>query len=222
MDTELKQKICSLRSIGKTYFEINSILNTKIPKASLSYICKNVKLPKNYKNKIKLLNKKSLNLARQKAYKIRDDKKQKMFNQLYQENLNLKTILKNKKITKVLLACLYLAEGSKSRKASLVFGNSDPGIIKLFLSLFRSAYKIDENKFRCTLQCRADQNIKQLQNFWSRTTQIPLESFYKPQIDKRSLGKRTIKSEYKGVCRIDYFSADIFRELMMIGKIITE
>jgi len=222
MDNELKQKILNLRSAGNTYFEINHTLNINIPKASLSYICKDVVLPKDYKNKIKLLNKKSLDLARQKAYSIRDEKKQKMFKRLYKENLNLKKILANKNVTKVLLSSLYLAEGAKTPKGSIMFGNSDPRIITFFLSLLRTAYKTDENKFRCTLQCRADQNVKSLEKFWSNITNIPLNLFYKAQIDKRSLGKRTLKKEYKGVCRIDYFSAELFHELMTIGKIITE
>jgi len=101
-----------------------------------------------------------------------------------------------------------------------MFGNSDPPIITLFLSLLRRCYNIDENKFRCTLQCRADQNIPKLEKFWSQVTKIPMPQFYKARIDPRTIGKPSRKPDYKGVCRIDYFSGDIFMELKQIMEVI--
>ena len=115
---------------------------------------------------------------------------------------------------------LYLGEGSKARKGSLCFANSDPLVIELFLSLMRKCYSIDTNKFRCTVQCRADQDIKNLENFWMAITKIPKSQFYKAQIDPRTIGKPSRRLAYKGVCRIDYFSADIFTELMVIPKVV--
>lgn len=222
MKFKQREKIRQLRKKGKTYSEINKLLKLKIPKGTISYICQNIKLPKSYNGKVKAINCRNLRAARQRAAEARDKKQQELVDDFYKKNVNLRKLLNNKKTSKILLACLYLAEGGKTRKGSLMFGNSDPRIIKFFLSLLRNTFVLDEKKFRCTLQCRADQNIKSLQQFWSNITDIPPILFYKPQIDKRSLGKRTLKKEYKGVCRLDYFSAEIFHELMMIGKIITE
>jgi hypothetical protein len=132
----------------------------------------------------------------------------------------MKELIQQRDIAKIALAMLYLGEGSKCTKGSLMFGNSNPGIIRLFLNLLRSCYNIDEKKFRCTLQCRADQNIKKLEKFWSQTTGVPPNQFYQARIDKRTIGKPSKKPDYKGVCRIDYFSADIFNELLQIVKII--
>ena len=101
-----------------------------------------------------------------------------------------------------------------------MFGNSDPSIISLFMSLLRYCYNIDESKFRCTLQCRADQNTKKLEKFWSQITKIPLSQFYKARVDPRTIDKPSKKLNYKGVCRIDYFSADLFIELKQIAEII--
>jgi len=117
---------------------------------------------------------------------------------------------------------LYLVEGSKNQRGSLMFGNSDPLVIRLFLNLLRRCYDVDENKFRCTLQCKADQNIKRLEKFWSKITDIPLSQFYKARIDPRTIGKPSRKLDYKGVCRIDYFSGDVFMELKQIVNVISE
>ena len=130
-------------------------------------------------------------------------------------------MLKNKDIAKVVLSILYLCEGSKSlERGSVMFGNSDPFIINLFLYLLRRCYNIYERKFRCTLQGRADQDVKKLEKFWSKITNIPLSQFYKARIDSRTIGKKSKNLNYKGVCRIDYFSAEIAIELMQISKII--
>ena len=88
------------------------------------------------------------------------------------------------------------------------------------MRLLRYCYNLDESKFRCTLLCRADQNIKKLEEFWSQITKIPLSQFYKARIDPRTIGKPSKKLNYKGVCRIDYFSTDIFIEMTQIPKII--
>lgn len=84
----------------------------------------------------------------------------------------------------------------------------------------KKCYKIDEKKFRCTILCRNDQNIKNLENFWVKVTKIPKSQFYKTRIDPRTIGKPSQKLDYKGVCVIDYFSADLFLDLMQIPKII--
>jgi hypothetical protein len=118
---------------------------------------------------------------------------------------------------------LYLGEGSKdSKRGSLMFGNSDPFIVSLFLRLLRCCYNINEGKFRCTLQCRADQNIKKLERFWFRITGIPLSQFYRARVDPRTIGKKSNKLDYKGVCRIDYFSAELFIELKQIAEIVNK
>jgi hypothetical protein len=84
----------------------------------------------------------------------------------------------------------------------------------------RYCYNIDESKFRCTIQCRADQDIQKLEKFWSEATNISLKQFYKARIDPRTIGKLSIKKEYKGVLRIDCFSAKILQELLEIPRIL--
>ncbi|MFH1404822.1 MAG: hypothetical protein ABIH21_01835 [Patescibacteria group bacterium] len=121
------------------------------------------------------------------------------------------------------LAMLYFGEGTKNRKRGcLTIGNSDPQLIKHFLHLLRTCYMLDESKFRCTVQCRADQNSDLLTIFWSEQTNIPLTQFYKTQVDKRTIGKPTKKLNYKGVCRIDYFNSNIFHEMISCYQILSQ
>jgi len=222
MKNTKKHEIIQLRKKGRTYSEIQKLIGAKIPKSTLSYWLKDIKLPKFYNIKRDKLIAKNLENARLIAKKIQKDKRVKYLDEIYKQNVQLKRLLFDINIAKLLLACLYLAEGGKKTKGSLVFGNSDPLIIKLFIKLLNISYKVDKNKFRCTVQCRADQNIELLEKFWSGIVGLPLKQFYQARIDPRTIGKKTKKIDYKGVCKIDYFSAHLFNELTIIGKIITE
>ena len=153
------------------------------------------------------------------AWIANDVKKKERLKEVRSQISHLPDKLKDKNVAKIALAMLYLGEGSKNQ-SSLVFGNSNPFVISLFLKLLRFCYPLNEQKFRCTVQCRADQNVKNLGMFWSKVTGISNQLFYKPQIDKRTIGLKTKKVDYQGVCRIDYFSADIFTELMQIIDLI--
>lgn len=217
----LKSKVGVLRKSGKTYGEIRKILKENIAKSTLSYWCRNIFLTEKQKKRIARIVLRNIKIGREKALSINKARREQYLKTVINRNIHLKNLLKNKDIAKITLATLYLGEGSKDiKRGYLYFGNSDPFIIDLFLNLIRGCYNINESKFRCTLQCRADQHIKKLENFWSKTTKIPLSQFYKTRIDPRTIGKKSEKPNYKGVCRIDYFSADILNELLSIPKII--
>jgi hypothetical protein len=120
----------------------------------------------------------------------------------------------------IALSMLYLAEGSKTERSGVMFGNSNPSIVMLFLRLLRTCFSLDESRFRITVQCRADQDQRKLEHFWSEVTKIPLTQFYATRVDARSLGKKTLKQGYRGVCRIDYFSVEIDRELKYLAGLV--
>jgi len=222
MNKGLIKKIIILRKQGYTYKEITDNLKIKVPKSTLSYWCKNIDLPKEYYIKIKKQKELNLVKARSLALIANKNKRGKYLQNIATKNQHLTKLLYDKGIAKIALVMLYLGEGSKTQRGSLIFGNSNPDIIRLFLKLLRLCYLIDEQKFRCTLQCRADHDITLLEKYWSQTTKIPLKQFYKAQIDKRTIGKPSKKPDYKGVCRIDYLSADIYNEIKVIIELINQ
>jgi hypothetical protein len=119
---------------------------------------------------------------------------------------------------KLCLAMLYLGEGGKTNEW-IRLGNSDPKVIEIFLALLRKTYILDERKLRGRLQCRADQNIIELEKFWSQVSNIPLSQFQKAQIDKRTIGIPTKKPNYKGVFVVEYYSNALFLELKFFSDI---
>jgi hypothetical protein len=218
----IKQKVRELRSAGKMYSEIRQILKLKVPKSTISTWCKGIVLNEEAKIRVKNKIEKTLVSARVKAWSTIAIKRQKYLESICEQNKAVVKNLQNIEVAKIALAMLYLGEGSKTHRGSLMFGNSEPKVIALFLKLLRQCYHIDESKFRYTLQCRADQEVKKLEAYWSNVTGISSSQCYKVQIDPRTKGKPLKKKDYKGVCRIDYFSAHIDNELLIIVDLINK
>jgi len=215
----LKNKAIDLRQKGKTYGQICNVLGCRIPKSTLSWWLKDINLSVAQKQKIRKENLKHLNRIRKIVLAKKKFLRKKYFQAILAKNKGLKSVAKQHEVAKIMLAMLYWCEGCRYGKGALMFGNSDPEMIKLFLRLLRQVYCIDENKLRCTVQCRYGQDIVELQRFWAKITDISSGQFYPTVIDERTKNKPLKKKDYKGVCRINYFSADVYHELTTIPKI---
>jgi hypothetical protein len=197
----LKSKVIELRSKGKSYLEINRLLNSSIPKSTLSYWCKNVGLPIDYKDKIKKINKNNLlkgrNIANQnRVEKVRDhlNNTKLIFDKYFD-----KSFLDND--LKAILAILYLSEGAKWKShRGLLLGNTDKRIIILYIYLLRVCYGIDRNKLKFHINYRADQDLSKLIRYWSKLLKVKKDQFYQTKPDLRTVGKKTRNNNYQGVC----------------------
>ncbi|HVZ11093.1 MAG TPA: hypothetical protein VG941_01590 [Candidatus Paceibacterota bacterium] len=217
-----KQRAIDLRKSGKTYSEIASLI-PKVSKSTLSYWLRGVELSHFQKEKIAKSISVKLARARLKSLAVRKKKRQKYFINIENKNAHLLDILnKNPYASKLVLAALYLGEGSKTSRGALRLGNSDPGVVRLFLGLLKRCYTIEEPRFRCTVLCRADQNIKKLERFWANVTGISRRQFYKTRVDPRTIGKPSRKVDYRGVCVIDYLSANVYYDLLTLGRMISK
>jgi len=217
---DLREKAIKLRREGKSYSDISSILGAS--KSTLSYWLSSIELTSGQKEKISQNINRKLKLTRKKASEMYEKRRKEYFNNIQNRNKRfIKVLDRDINAGKLVLSALHLGEGSKNRRGSMQMGNSDPGIIRLFLRLMRSCYKIDESKFRCTVLCRADQDIKKLENFWARTTGISRKQFYKARVDARTVGKPSRKLDYKGVCVINYLSASVYYDLLTLGRMMS-
>lgn len=210
-----------LRSLGQTYGEIRQSLKLQIPKSTLSEWCKNTPLPKDYLDRIAKLNIVNLHRGRTIAIGINKIRREEYLKEINKINLPISVGIDNQMTAKIALAMLCLGEASKSGNgSSFYFGNSNPKIISLFLELMKRCFDFKLEKVRCTVQCRADQNIPVLEEFWMEITKIPKSQFYKAQVDPRTIGKITKKLEYKGVLRVDYFDSKVRHELESLSNLV--
>jgi ribosomal protein L44E len=221
-NVELRRRFNKLRKQGKTYSEILKILGVNVPKGTLSYWSHNLDLSKRSLVRIENAKQFALARARRKSILVRSEQRKRFLEGLKDTNKYLiKKVSKDTK--KLMLAMLYLGEGGKSPSTGFVLGSSSPGIVKLTINLLKSCYGKSINDLRCRVCHRADQDINALNQFWSSISGVPVTSFYKSVPDPRTIGKKTIKPGYKGVCVINCLKSTKIRlELEIIAGLIME
>jgi len=113
---------------------------------------------------------------------------------------------------------LWWAEGTKSRKDKrwvnarsypIEMTNTDPKIIKAFLDFIRYDLCIDEPKLKLQLQIHRGDNKQQLEQYWSKATDIPKNRFNKTII--RPAGNKIGKS--RGTCKVRLANKEQYKAL---------
>lgn len=150
----IKEKARRLRTYGWSQGEIRLKMN--IPKSTLSGWLKGIQLTKKQKKRIKDKVAASSGIGRSLAVAANRQKIEQWKEGIRNSVKHFKDIhLENSELGKLICGLLYLCEGSKYPSTRcLVFGNSDPWIIRCFINLLRNSFSIDEEKLRCRIMYR--------------------------------------------------------------------
>lgn len=199
--TNIKSKAVNLRKQGYSIKEIAKIL--KIAVSTSSSWLSDIKLSPEIKQ---ILSQKKILGQYKSSIVIRERTRQRKLDSDLEARKLLKKIKNSREFDALLCSILYWAEGSKT--GSLVsFTNSDPEMISIFLKLFRSAFDLDESKFRCLVHVHEYHNDLEEKRFWSKITSIPLsqfnQSYHKPHSGKRK------KPNYHGTVSLRYYDFKI-------------
>lgn len=97
---------------------------------------------------------------------------------------------------------LYWGEGAKTEN-TVKFANSDPEMIRVFLSFLREICGVQEERLKALIHLYPDNNEDELKIFWSKLTNIPISQFYKSHIHKGKIGTYKNKSRW-GTITINY------------------
>ena len=219
--TEIRDAAIKYRRLGNTYQEINLLLELNIPKSTYSTWFKGVVIASDKRDLLanKILDK--LIIARRKAVQTNKAIRKRYLEKFDQDNVAVSKKINDIDSAKIGLALLCLGEASKSKSGSgFYMGNSDYRIIVLFVKLLKYCFLAKSDKFRFTVQCRADQNVEKLEEYWRHVVGIQNGQFYKAKIDPRTIGKPTLDKDYMGVLRVDYTDKRIQLELESLAKMI--
>jgi len=213
---KLKADAIQLRKRGASLRKVETRL--KIPRSTLSYWFKNIKLSARQKEKLYNDWKNALIKARKKAVLWHNEQKEKRLSEARKQALEIleKIDIDNKNILELALAVLYLGEGSK-KNVETALGSSDPLILKFFIKALRNIYNFNLEKIRCELYLRADQNPETVKRFWSKTLELSKSCFKSVSVDNRTIGSKTYPN-YKGVCNIRCGNVAIKRRLLYLGE----
>ena len=114
---------------------------------------------------------------------------------------------------------LYAGEGSKSDD-KIVFANSDPQLVRVFLGWLRRAFDIDESRLRMRLYLHEDLDLDRALQFWSVTTSIPVGQFqktFRAPADHTMRGNRHVY----GCAGLVYCSSLLHRRVMAMIAAVT-
>lgn len=204
-----------LRKRGFSYGEIAKKLS--ISKSTAFLWTKNIILTLTAKKRLKSKEKFNLIKANQSLKTKRNIEKKYI---LDSAKLYISKISLDHNLDKLFCSFLYWAEGSKIGRTRIIFTNSDPKMINVFLKLFRRAFIVDEKKFRALIHIHEYHNDSEIKKYWSEITKIPLSqfnrSYFKPHTRKR------IRDNYKGTISIRYYDYKIAQEINFIYNILAE
>ena len=114
---------------------------------------------------------------------------------------------------------LYAGEGSKG-DGGIVFANSDPTLMRVFVTWMRREFPLDEGRFRVKLYLHADLDVAAAVAHWSTLLGVPACQFNKPY---RAVVDETIRHNRHvyGCASIIYHSRTIHRSVMAMITAIT-
>ena len=182
-----KEKARALRKKG---YSINQIIKeTGLSKASVSVWVRDIILTKTQRKKLSERGRSVESIEKRRINRLFNENKKRQI--IINEAKKDFTCISLKEL-KLIGTILYLGEGSKTTKGTVVVANSDPIVIKIMARFLREVCKVPENKFRGHIHTFTHANIEKTEKYWSQITGIPRRQFYKTYIkpSSASLQKR--------------------------------
>lgn len=212
---DYKDRAIQLRKRGTSIRTIETTLS--IPRSTLSGWFKNVELTQTQQQKLAEDSRKALRRARKGAVAWHNQQKACRLRQAEEDaGTFLDTVAISPTTVELALAFLYLGEGAK-KSPMTAMGNSDPMVLRFFITALRQCYHLSDDQFRCELHIRADQDGTALKRYWAKQLTLPIENFMSVSVDRRTANTKTYK-DYKGVCVVRCGAIAIQRKLVAISR----
>jgi len=191
---QTKEEARELRMGGMSYGKI--FRKMRIPKSTLSLWLKDVPLsPKDrqrlYTEQVKILT--------SGKYSQKQRRKKEVSIIIKKAELEIKKPI-TEDAYRLFGSALYWAEGSKNNMFQMT--NSDPHLILFWVKWIEKIFKIHPHKLTARLNIYPQQSERQIKNFWSDLTGIPVKKFGKSYI--KPLSKNYKKNNlYYGTMRVE-------------------
>lgn len=194
-----------------SYSEITKRLN--VPKSTLSGWLKNYPLSK---KKIAMLQ--HSEASREKFRNTMRQKREAREQEVYQtQRKKLGALSRQSVYTAGLM--LYLAEGGKTNYSTISLANTDPNVIRFFISWLETFLHIPKSKLKIGLHLYEGMDIAQERAFWKRALSIENAQFYKDQIRPLRKGSFSYNESFRhGTCQVYFHGVKQKMELMLAIK----
>jgi len=204
-----RQKAIALRLEGKSYSEIKNIIG--VTKGTLSYWLKDYPLSEERIRELRDLNPRRIERYRE----TRRRNKEKILNRTYRNEKRLIFPLSKRDLF-IAGLFLYWGEGGKTKEAELILSNTNPAMIKFFVSWSEKCLGVDREKLKIKLHLYKDMDIKKEFDFWSRELKINKSQFVKPYIKNSNKSNITYKNGFgHGTCNVAIRNAILGKRILM-------
>lgn len=206
-----KQKAIELRQKGFSYGQILKELGLS-SKGTLSNWFKNLSLSKRAKTKLRknyeIATKQGLNeFNKKRSHDILNENTEVLEKGKREVNIS------SHKDLVILGAALYWGEGTKyiGKNPSLIFTNSDPDMIKVYMRFLREALCLNESLIKAGIHLHPYINEKRARYYWAKISGLPRDLFYIVNVvSSASKGKRSPKKLPYGMVVIKVNRRQIF------------
>lgn len=200
---EERKNAVKLRKLGYSHSEI--LKTVKVSRSSLTLWLKNIKLTKSQIERLRLKSETARKFGSFTLKRNRIEKTRKIINKAKSEINSL-----NESHLKIIGSILYWAEGSKQKEhdpsKELVFSNSDPEMIKLYLLWLNKCLLIkpDDIVFETYIHETYQKTQNSLVTYWSKVTNFNKSRFQKVYFKKNKVHtmRKNKGKDYHGVLRI--------------------
>ncbi len=211
-----REKALLLRKQGMSYSQIKKIL--RVSKSTLSLWLRNYPLSKQRIRELRDWNEQRIEKCRETKRK----KKEERLKKVYKEQKGLIFPFTKRELYLAGLF-LYLGEGSKSKEAMLSVSNTDPSVIKFFMTWLIKSQNISKNRLKIHLHLYKNMDILKEIKFWSNLLNIPTSQFNKPYIKKTTTKNINHKGGFgHGTCNISVGNARLTERILMGLKTISD
>ena len=177
------KKIAEIKKLRMHGFSIGDIIKkTSLPKTTIWHHIHTIKLSPKY---VKLIR------SKQGGSKVRSENE---WNRADDEAKKILRVEGDRKFYASVLSMLYWAEGNKKE---FIFTNTEGDMIKLFISILKKYFNIDNDRIILTIRIFSNLNQKNCLDYWSKITILPKNKFRIYLNDGGTRGK----AEH-GICRL--------------------
>lgn len=211
----LRRKVIELRKQGKSYSDILKIV--KVSKSSISLWLRDVPLTEKQKSKLNDRRKRAVETYRE---TMKNKRNKRLFN-YYIEQKNKLVPLTEREIY-IAGLFLYLGEGNKVSRNSIVITNTDPSVIKFSLYFLLKSLKISKEKIRVQLHLYSDMSIEEEIDYWVNELRVKKANFAKPYIKKSLRTDIDQKGWGHGTCSLVVHNTHLKENILMAIRAIID
>ena len=208
---EVKNKALKLRRIGHSYSEISTLCH--ITKSTAQVWTHAVEITAEGKKRILIIR----DSGRKKAGMVHHAKKiQTEVDAREWARKKVSSVTFTPTLMQIVLACIYYCEGGKDTRSGLIFTNSDPIMMKSFVSMLEQSFGVERKTMKIGMHLHSYHNEDIMKKFWSNLLGFQSSQFNKTFWKKES--GITIREGYKGCVNVRVGGAIRARRVVALAQ----